>query len=172
MRRLQAHPAACPRLELHHAGQRWVVWRRMSLPGSGCEGLSVKLGTEGSLVPGWDFIPSQRLVDGEEGLLPSPPLALGSIGSCHYSLPIQSSSSAYLEENQAWNRLSLSVFQRLLATEGLTPSEVSMKAGSTNRQSGRSSGSGGKGILLLPDEEVVVPGGEAGKHLRDSSIPE
>lgn len=157
-------------LELHHAGQKMGVWRGMSLPGSVCQGLSVKLGTEGSLAPGWDFIPSLTLVDGEGGLLPSPPPALRSRGGCCCSLLIQSSFSAYLEENQTWNRLRLSVLQRLLATEGLTPSALSMKAGSTNRQSGRSPGSAGKGIPLLPDVAVVVRGGKH-PYPNNSSIP-
>lgn len=58
------------------------------------------------------------------------------------------------------------MFQRLLATEGLTSSEVSMKAGSTDRQLGSSSGSCGKEILLLPAKEVVA-GGRAGLARRE-----
>lgn len=137
----------------------------MSLPGSGCKrgcgckGLSVKpgLGTEGPLVPGWDFYP-QTGGEREEGLLSYPPLALGSVGGLPLLPPSPKQLPAYLEESQAWNRISLSVFQHLLATEGLTFSKVSMNAGSTNRQSGRSSGSCGKEILLLPDEEVLLSG--------------
>lgn len=112
------------------------------------------LGTEGPLVPGWDLYP-QTGGEREEGLLSYPPLAQGSVGGLPLLPPSPKQLPAYLEENQAWNRISLSVFQHLLATEGLTFSEVSMNAGSTNRQSGRSSGSCGKEILLLPDEEVL-----------------
>lgn len=50
------------------------------------------------------------------------------------------------------------MFQRLLATEGLTFSKVSMNAGSADGQSGRSSGSCRKEILLLPAQEVVTGG--------------
>ena len=91
----------------------------------------------------------------EERLLSYPPPALGSVGGCRYSLPSPEQLSAYLEENQAWNGISLSAFQRRLLTKGLTFSEVSMKAGSTDRQELRLCG---KEILLLPAEEVV-PGG-------------
>lgn len=52
------------------------------------------------------FIPSLGLAESEEGRLPRPPLALRLAGGCCRSLPAQSS-SAYLEENQAWNWNSL-----------------------------------------------------------------
>lgn len=75
----------------------------MSPPGSGCKrgcgrkGLSVKLGLccwEQKVLQslGGTFIPSLRLVEREEGLLSYPLLALGSVGGCRYSLPVQSSS--------------------------------------------------------------------------------
>jgi len=45
----------------------------VSLPGCRCEGLSVKLGlgTEGALVPGWDFHPETGGEGGEAPFLPS-----------------------------------------------------------------------------------------------------
>lgn len=101
-------------------------------------------GTENPLVPGWDF--HSESGEEKEGLLPYALLALGAVGGCRYSFPVQSS-SAYLEENQTWKRISLSPFQRLLATEGCSPSEVSMSAGSTEGREGNSA---------LPDEEVLA----------------
>lgn len=123
-----------------------------------CEAGALPLGTEGLLVPGWDFY-SQPEAGGERGGAPFLPSAGSGV---RRRLPLFPPSlkqlSAYLEENQAWNQISLSMFQRLLATEGLTFSEVSMNAGSTDRQSSRSSGSCRKEILLLPAKEVVTGG--------------
>lgn len=146
------------------------AWLRVQ--GAKCEAGALLLGTEGPLVPGWDFH-SQPETGGERGGAPF----LSSAGSgVRRRLPLLPSSpkqlSAYLEENQAWNWISLSMFQRLLATEGLTFSEVSMNAGSTNRQLGRSSGSCRKEILLLPAKEVVTGelvwcAGRRGSEARD-----
>lgn len=114
--------------------------------GSGCKGLRVNQGRENPLVPWWDF--NSESAEEKEGLLPYPLLALGATGGCCYSFPVQSS-SAYLEENQTWKQISLSPFQRLSATEGFGPSEVSMSAGSTEGQEGNSA---------LPDQEVLAGG--------------
>lgn len=101
---------------------------------------------ENPLVPGWDF--HSESAEEKEGLLPCPVLALGATGGCCYSFPVQSS-SAYLEENETWKWISLSPFQRLLATEGFGPSEVSMSAGSSNGREGNSA---------LPEHEVLAAG--------------
>lgn len=125
----------CPRL-LCSALPR--VWRSTWL--------RVNQGTENPLVPGWDF--HSESAEEKERLLPCPLLALGAVGGCCYSFPVQSS-SAYLEENQTWKRLRLSPFQHLSATEGCGPSEVSMSAGSTEGREGNSA---------LPAREVLQEG--------------
>lgn len=119
------------------------------------QGLSVKLGlgTECPLFPGQEVGPQ--------------PVERGSIrwlGVCR-KLPLFPPSperlSAYLEENQAWKRISLSVFQRLGATKGFTSSGASMSAGSTDRAGeGNSAPSweGVTGAAPVPGE-ALVPGG-------------
>lgn len=119
------------------------------------QGLSVKLGlgTECPLSPGREVGPQ--------------PVERGSIrwlGVCRKLLlfpPSPERLSAYLEENQAWKRISLSVFQRLGATKGFTSSGASMSAGSTDRAGeGNSAPSweGVTGAAPVPGE-ALVPGG-------------
>lgn len=59
--------AQAPVLELHRAGRKMGV---MSLPGPVCKR---EAGNRRFLSP-WVGLPSLTLMDGEEGLLPSPPL--------------------------------------------------------------------------------------------------
>lgn len=129
------------------------AWLRVQ--GAKCE---AGAGNRRSFSPEWDSYP-QAETGGERGGAPFLPSAGSGV---RRRLPLLPPSpkplSAYLEEYQAWNRISLSTFQQLVATEGLTFSEVSMSAGSTNRQSGGSSGSCGREVLLLPAEEVVSGG--------------
>lgn len=115
--------------------------------------MKLGLGTECPLFPGREVGPQ--------------PVERGSVrwlGVCR-KLPLFPPSperlSAYLEENQAWKRISLSVFQRLGATKGFTSSGASMSAGSTDRAGeGNSAPSweGVTGAAPVPGE-ALVPGG-------------
>lgn len=200
-RRVQAPspPCSLPRARLSGAGRcwssfaaggsapcrvRWVsggacvpawlgVQACLRAQGAKCEAGALPLGTEGPLVPGWIFY-SQPETGGGRGGTPFLPSAGAGVPRRLPLLPPSPKQlSAYLEENQAWNRISLSMFQRLLATEGLTFSKVSMNAGSTDRQSGRSSGSCRKETLLLPAEEVVTGGlvWRAGSRGSEALVP-
>lgn len=149
----------------------WLgVQARLRAQGTKGEAGALPPGTE---VPAWDFY-SQPETGGERGGIPFLPCAGSGVRRRLPLLPPRPKQlSAYLEENQVWKRLSLSMFQRLLATEGLTFSKVSMNAGSTDRQSSRSSGSCRKEILLLPAEEVVTGGPvwHAGRRSSEALVP-